>query len=493
MTEVSASDPIDVIFKKPISEPQATIPELERLYQEQRSTIQKIYRGVDTWHGTGRYGNRGQIDILRGIASTRQLIPHRDVWDPSLGESETISTTWMRPYAAAYADMHLEKGKELSYSDFRSGHYWIKYIKRLTLPEIFNLLKYARALNRTRKDAIDWIEKKIGRQLSSERDIAGFTRLRSSIPDNYPILIGIKPGAFQATQKAAFLSRTERRTDQQILIDMLTHLEVPLDRIAETQAILKENKVELPVLPRELCERYSAEFSDRELLTGEGFREEQYPIPQVPTSRVDLEPYIPKEEWFTSLDRSRSAYHGIDHLTRVLILQETITNLLIQSGELQPDTVNRVALRWSAVVHDLRRHSDFIGRGHAQAGANWALQNLPADIPLDTKDKILKIVQAHDQEVDPDSDVAKELSILKDADALDRIRLESRLPVTDTPKFLRRKVALDPGRLCLDISKKLIPFAHELYRLSTYNRLKRSQKAGVLVLDAGSQLGVLTK
>ena len=97
MTEVSASDPIDVIFKKPISEPQATIPELERLYQEQRSTIQKIYRGVDTWHGTGRYGNRGQIDILRGIASTRQLIPHRDVWDPSLGESETISTTWMRP------------------------------------------------------------------------------------------------------------------------------------------------------------------------------------------------------------------------------------------------------------------------------------------------------------------------------------------------------------------------------------------------------------
>ena len=73
MTEVSASDPIDVIFKKPISEPQATIPELERLYQEQRSTIQKIYRGVDTWHGTGRYGNRGQIDILRGIIGPNHI------------------------------------------------------------------------------------------------------------------------------------------------------------------------------------------------------------------------------------------------------------------------------------------------------------------------------------------------------------------------------------------------------------------------------------
>src|SRR4029079_1920721 len=132
-------------------------------------------------------------------------------------------------------------------------------------------------------------------------------------------------------------------------------------------------------------------------------------------------------EWFIDPKYSERLFHGTDHLLRVLILQEALTSLLLESGQISQNNIDREALRWSCIAHDLRRHSDYRDTNHAQEGANWILQVLPREMSQTTKEKIYRIIEAHDKKIPATSGVATELTILKDADKLERIRLEKRL------------------------------------------------------------------
>ena len=60
--------------------------------------------------------------------------------------------------------------------------------------------------------------------------------------------------------------------------------------------------------------------------------------------------FEPQGAWLSHV----SEIHGIDHLARVFILQELICGLLEQQGK----TVNREAVRWVAMAHDVGRLED---------------------------------------------------------------------------------------------------------------------------------------
>lgn len=496
MSEVGSSRQETQILKSP--EKPKLPPDLETQYWHQREKIKALYRGVKLWHGTGRYEDNGDIDVLTGIINARAINPHEDFGDGTLRATDTTSTTSMRPYAIMYSDMHLKSDSDLLYNDPRSGH-WGRYVQKLISRHLLSLgrdVPYLASIYR--KKAPKWIERKTGSTVK-EKGVAllwkgfNFGSSRSSIPGDYPILIGLVPNAFEPIKTAAHIAATtELRTDKPIPIEKINHVEVPIKDVKQTEVLLNEKGINIPVLARELGERYSTEFTDRELLTGEGFAEKSYPPPQPLINPKDLETYIPQKEWFTSPKRAESFYHGIDHLIRVLILQEIITNHLIEIGQIKPADIDRNALRLSAMAHDIRRHHDLIEPGHGLAAADWTLQMFP-HLPQQTRKKAYMITKAHDGKIDPNSSIATELSILKDADALDRIRLESKLPPTTTPPFLRKRVGLDEKRLRFPLSREFIPMANDLFRLSVYDENRRVENPQAAVFEAAQHMGLLSK
>lgn len=308
---------------------------IERLYQEQRMRIKGLYRQVDQWHGTGRFGRAGQADMLRGIAQARQLTPSDDSWDVTKGEQSTISLTHIRPYAGGYADMHSVKGEELQYKDPRSNPKWFlleiqKFTSlnpRASLSEVRHITSL---LLKASKEGHKWIANKTGDESSEGKSIktfVDFMERRSSVPGNYPILIGVKHGAFEPIKVALYGAVSEERSDKPIHIENLTHMEVPLAHLQETRQILDEYGINLPVIPRELGERYSSEFSDREIMAGEGFNEAEYPTPkEIPSISI--------------FDKDVSQTPEPDHLMRTQILREVLTNLLKESGQMKTEESN---------------------------------------------------------------------------------------------------------------------------------------------------------
>lgn len=99
--------------------------------------------------------------------------------------------------------------------------------------------------------------------------------LRSNIPGDYPILIGLEHNSFKPIKTARYLSTTEFRSDKPIIMDKITHIEVPLKYVEQTEGLLREKSVSILVLPREFGERYSSEFSIKELLTGSCFQKKE--------------------------------------------------------------------------------------------------------------------------------------------------------------------------------------------------------------------------
>lgn len=255
--------------------------DLESRYQSERDSIRDFYSKVWVWHGTGRFeqDKEGFTDILAGILEAGEIRPYQDIWDGTLRTTETISATWVRPYAAFYADMHLRPDEKLQFKDPRKFN-----ILKMSAPDIKTILKKGSALasllknlsyiRKQKQAAKDWMERKTGQQVESNiwGQAARFGTLKSQTPGDYPILIGFTDKAFEPIITAQYIAATEVRAAVPIPLNNITHIEVPLDHLTETEELLKSKNITIPVIPREFGERYSTEFSDQELLTGKGFR-----------------------------------------------------------------------------------------------------------------------------------------------------------------------------------------------------------------------------
>ncbi len=163
-----------------------------------------------------------------------------------------------------------------------------------------------------------------------------------------------------------------------------------------------------------------------------------------------------------------SELHGVDHMARVFILQELICNRLEEQGV----AVNREVVRWAAATHDVGRIDDGVDLEHGTRSAKWIEENLYDQMSPKMLDKVTYIVHWH---VPPDSEapvMTTELKVLKDADALDRVRLGD----------------LDTSYLRTDVATGLVGLSEDLYQSYLDNK---SDDAFDAVFKAGLSIGVV--
>lgn len=176
--------------------------------------------------------------------------------------------------------------------------------------------------------------------------------------------------------------------------------------------------------------------------------------------------YEPKAEWLTH----DSQLHGVDHMARVFILQELICDKL----EAQGVRVYRDTTRWAAMAHDVGRVDDGVDLGHGRSSAEWIKENLADKMTPELLDAVTYIVHWH---VPPDNEpplMTTELKVLKDADALDRVRLG------DLNESYLRTIA----------AKELVDVAKQLYEASMQSDRYEAQPFEA-VLAAAQQLGLV--
>jgi hypothetical protein len=156
--------------------------------------------------------------------------------------------------------------------------------------------------------------------------------------------------------------------------------------------------------------------------------------------------FEPQGAWLSHV----SEIHGIDHLARVFILQELICGLLEQQGK----TVNREAVRWAAMAHDVGRLEDGLDLEHGKRSAQWIKENLHEHMTPELLDMVTYTVHWHVPNDDEAPVMTTELAVLKDADGLDRVRLGD-----FDASFLRTTAALE----LVDTAKRLYEesFVHE--------------------------------
>jgi uncharacterized protein len=162
---------------------------------------------------------------------------------------------------------------------------------------------------------------------------------------------------------------------------------------------------------------------------------------------TELDRYIPERDWFDRQEESAYAgTHGIGHITRVLVWSAQITDRLAAP-------LRREELLWAAGLHDIKRWDDWVDRGHGERAAEWVLTTFPEVRPDDAARLDLSLIatlcrdhEQHDHLI-AEQDWSDELRVLKDADGLERVRIDD----------------LDPSRLRFQtVSPALEPLARRL-------------------------------
>jgi hypothetical protein len=147
---------------------------------------------------------------------------------------------------------------------------------------------------------------------------------------------------------------------------------------------------------------------------------------------VQLDVYRPHENWFA---HSAHSIHGLGHVARVLVWADILACALLARGEV----VDVEAVRWAAALHDVGRHDDGRDPHHGERSASWVEANhalLP--VPLDPQ-RLARVSHCCRWHVTPDCGIPEltpELTCLKDADGLDRVRIFDL-----NPRFLRLREA----------------------------------------------------
>lgn len=131
-------------------------------------------------------------------------------------------------------------------------------------------------------------------------------------------------------------------------------------------------------------------------------------------------------------------------------------------------------VRWAAATHDVGRIDDGIDLEHGTRSAKWIKNNLSDQMSPELLDKVTYIVHWH---VPPDAEapvMTIELKVLKDADALDRVRLGD----------------LDISYLRTDVATGLVDLAEDLYQIYLDNKVDEAFDA---VFGAALALGVVER
>lgn len=228
----------------------------------------QTYRRAGLWHGTGRYAYRnGQVfDILKEILKVGGLVPHVDDWDQKRGASISISVAPARVYARLYAELYRHINERETLRAIRPRLVWSAYFFLRSKWVAWNEYSIFRPhIVDVRKKTVAWTL----RLARKPRSFTGaFLLGASDIPGNYPILIGIRPGAVTPTHGSRFIDLHEQRASHPISLSNFTHIEVPRKHVNETLELFATFNTSLPVLPIEEGDAYCWYFTFRHLAHG---------------------------------------------------------------------------------------------------------------------------------------------------------------------------------------------------------------------------------
>jgi hypothetical protein len=163
-------------------------------------------------------------------------------------------------------------------------------------------------------------------------------------------------------------------------------------------------------------------------------------------SAYDLDPFRPQPAWYR---HNPYGIHGLAHAARVLVWAEQVGQALSSAG--QP--VDMTVVRWAAAVHDVGRLDDGRDPLHGQRSAEWVRERRELLVPALTDGQLLQLAYVCTWHVPPDHfapHFSPELTCLKDADGLDRVRIHD----------------LDPDKLRTRHARDLAPGAAVLYHAS---------------------------
>ncbi len=152
---------------------------------------------------------------------------------------------------------------------------------------------------------------------------------------------------------------------------------------------------------------------------------------------VRFDCYRPSPAWFS---HNPYGIHGIGHAGRVFVWANQI------GRQMAPATMSLEVVRWAAVLHDVGRISDGRDQGHGKRSAEWIKKNrntLQMDMDDELLERVLYCCTMHDTADEEIGLLTEELKCLKDADGLDRVRINDL-----NPDFLRTEFArslVDPA------------------------------------------------
>lgn len=245
-------------------------------YQHYLPLLEKLYPQAAYWHGTGRYhyklkgsskyegvDHSQTYDVLESVIGAGGLSPQYDPFLKIDGDyKSSISTTPYRIYARSYAEFNMPHGQKFQYT-YGSTRFWFYYLLPLLLLERNILISVKNIINaRVNKSVLkntkSWFH---AFNRNPPWTLFDFYQAFSDIPHNYGLLFGIKRGAVKPLNVGKFVGRFETRASNLIKIKDITHLEVPLTKVAEIESFLKKKKIRLPVIPLEIGELYCNQYS----------------------------------------------------------------------------------------------------------------------------------------------------------------------------------------------------------------------------------------
>lgn len=149
---------------------------------------------------------------------------------------------------------------------------------------------------------------------------------------------------------------------------------------------------------------------------------------------------------------SATGLHGLGHAARVLVWADLLAMRMQEDGI----AVDREAVRWAATLHDVRRVNDGRDVEHGTRCDAWVRKEAGGLLRGVTAKRLGRIAYCCNWHVPPDGAspaMTPELVCLKDADALDRVRLNG-----PDLRLLRTELArqlLGQARFLCDTSQEL--------------------------------------
>lgn len=258
--------------------------EKEADYQSYLPRIKELYAKATYWHGTGgyHYSYQGEsryesvdtkelINVLDSIIEQDRLTPHQDPWIVSGGKTVSLGT--VRMHSRLFARIHQYEKDSLFY-ELGSAQYWVQlYVMLLIFWSCLNLkdvYQFAKSFFRlsSYKDMQTWgsaIRKPKNGKVISVWDVLSGNVMGSDIEINYPLLIGIAKGTLKVVETVPLTHAVEVRSLEPIRLSDFTHIEVPLAKVKDTQELLNNRGISLPVLPIEFVDMYLSNIPVREL------------------------------------------------------------------------------------------------------------------------------------------------------------------------------------------------------------------------------------